>query len=325
MINTVLIELHPMIGADLHEETGTAVPPKVPLYPHFVTAPLHWVFKPSYAPKVRALHLGTMQRGTDMQSFIPHIPIPFMPYCLSVPQIVLFSGSKSHFGVARVKVAGSPVAVALLCFININLNCGDIPLPNGYVIAPNTVLSGLTWADFFGGLFAMMCDLIVQTAFNEIMGNCGIKNPFAAGLVGALIGSPLGFSFNGGGTGLVGLGGRTWGNLSDVARGLGEYLGGDFDTGYSTIHSAADKLENDGITAPPEAGALVAPGLPGEKVPGQGWIEPKNADWTSSPAVQDAETIFDRPIQKIDEIGKALGPGPSPTSAAFDNPAAEAF
>ncbi len=249
MMFNVLIEWHPMIGLDLHEDITPAVPPvPVPMAPHLTTATLNWIIPAAMSSKTFATFVQArlMQRGTDIQSFIPHIPLS--PACLLAPVLTVFSGSKSHFGPRSVQVEGAPVAVALLGPVNLNLNCGDIPLPSGYVVAPNTVVAGMNLGDILGGLFAMATDAALQFAMNKLLLPLG---PIGAGIAGALLGSPLGFSFNANGHGYVGLVGRLLGLGSDTARNLGETLG-DAMTGADTKRDADarkaiwDKLEEEG-------------------------------------------------------------------------------
>jgi hypothetical protein len=114
-VHCVLIEWHPMIGVDLHTEAPLppAPPTPVPMWPHFSAALLHHVMKPSMSANVQALGACAMQRGTDIMSFIPHLPIPPAPNCMLLAPIMAFSASKSYFGPAAVEVSGKPVAVAL--------------------------------------------------------------------------------------------------------------------------------------------------------------------------------------------------------------------
>ena len=233
MMFNVLIEWHPMIGVDLHEDVLPPAPP-VPMAPHLTAATLNWVIPAAMSSKTFAtfVHARIMQRGTDIQSLIPHIPLS--PACTLAGLLTLFSGSKSHFGPRSVEVEGTPVAVALLGSVNVNLNCGDLPMPTGYVIAPNTVVAGMTLGDVIGGIFAMMADTAMQYGMNKLLGPLG---PAFGGLAGAFLGSPLGFSFNGNGHGLPGAVGRLMGIGSDGARNVGETLG-DTLTGADTTRDA---------------------------------------------------------------------------------------
>jgi hypothetical protein len=256
MMFNVLIEWHPMIGLDLHNEVCVPPAPPVPMAPHLTTATLNWIIPAAMTKKVFAtfVHARVMQRGTDIQSFVPHIPLA-PPAILLAPILTIFSGSKSHFGPRSVEVEGTPVAVGLLGAVNINLNCGEIPTPSGFVLAPNTVVAGMTLGDVIGGIFAMASDAAIQYAMNKILGPLG---PTWSGIAGALFGSPLGFSFNANGHGAVGLVGRLLGLRSDLSRNIGETLG-DTLTGADPKRAADDrkkiwdKLANewDGTTEDP--------------------------------------------------------------------------
>lgn len=302
-MNCVLITIHPMLGLDGHKELGIVPPAPLPVpapfYPHFVGATLRWILRPAMAPTVQSVGFSTMQRGTDIQSGIPHVPIPLAPFNLLWPVLTAFSGSKSHFGVATVMVEGKVIAVAVTIIINVNLNCGDIPTPTGFVIAPNTVVAQMTFADWLGGVFSMAFDCVVQALLSYIIGGFGVGS-WKEGIIGLFIGTPLGFSLNANGKGIVGLGGRVFGALNDYVRGVGESLGGDSATGQATRDAAMKALKETGTGA---------------------WEHPLG--WNVG---DDAKAIFDRPIQAWNALpSTSPGPSPSPTSSAFDSPHAEQF
>ena len=229
MFFCVLIEFHPMVGVDFHKELAiippAPAPVPVPFAPHLTGATLNWVLPAATANTVRATwaHARIMQRGTDIQSFVPHIPLA-PPAVLLAGVLTIFSGSKSYFGPASVQANGAPIAIAIQIIANLNLQCGDIPTPTGRVIAPNTVVAGMTWGDFWGGLFQMATEAALQAALNKALGPFG---DIGGNVVGLFIGTPLGFSFNSNGTGPIGSVGRLAGQLGNLARSLGEDLGGD--------------------------------------------------------------------------------------------------
>jgi hypothetical protein len=239
----VLLEFHPMAGVDFHFDLIPPAPPvppiPTPFEPHIVGALLNWVLPASYAPTVLAMYARVMQRGTDIMNGIPHIPSG--PGVLLSPAETAFSGSKSYFGPASVQAKGKPIAVAIMVIINLNLNCGTIPTPTGAVVAPNTVVAGMTLGDFLGAMMAMVFDCAVQTVMNCLLAPLG---PIGSGIAGMFLGSPLGFSFNANGHGAVGVVGRTMGSLSDFVRGAGETLGGDRG-GHATQEGALDAIAND--------------------------------------------------------------------------------
>jgi len=116
-MNCVLITIHLMLGLDGHKELGIVPPAPAPVpapfYPHIVGATLRWLMRPAMAETVQSWGFSSMQRGTDIQSGIPHVPVPLAPFNLVWPILTAFSGSKSHFGVATVLVEKKPVAVAV--------------------------------------------------------------------------------------------------------------------------------------------------------------------------------------------------------------------
>jgi len=244
----VMLEYHPMIGVDFHFDLIPPAPPvppvPTPFEPHVVGATLNWVLPPMMATTVLAQFGRVMQRGTDIMNLIPHIPMG--PGVLLSPAETAFSGSKSHFGPASVQACKKSIAAAVLVVVNLNLNCGTIPTPTGVVIAPNTVVTGMTWGDILGGVMAMVADCAVQTVLNCILAPLG---PVGAGIAGMLLGSPLGFGFNANGRGAVGSVGRFSGYFSDAARGAGEVLGGDEAQGQADI-DAAGRAASEDLNAP---------------------------------------------------------------------------
>jgi len=232
----VLLEFHPMLGVDAHTDVPPALPPApVPFAPHGVGALLNWVLPASMADTVLANYARIMQRGTDIQNGIPHIPLA--PPLLLSGAITAFSGSKSYFGPASVQAKGKPIAVAVAVVLNVNLNCGDIPTPTGFVLAPNTVVAGMTFGDWLGAVFAMVVDCAIQTLMNQLLDPLG---SVGGGIVGIFIGTPLGFSANSNGSGPIGLVGRLTGDFSDFVRGAGETLGGDDAQGHADQQAALD-------------------------------------------------------------------------------------
>lgn len=289
----VMIEFHPMAGVDFHEDIPPALPPvPVPFAPHAVAALMNWVIPSSTADTVLAIYGRVMQRGTDIQSLIPHIPLS--PACLLALPISAFSGSKSYFGPASVQAKGKPIAVAVAVVINYNLNCGDIPTPTGIVIAPNIVVAGMTWGDFIGGVLAMVADCAVQTLMNLALGGLG---PWGSGIAGILLGSPLGFSANANGNGPIGIVGRLVGDYNDFVRGAGESIGGDTAQGHADQQAAIDAAK-------------------------------KEADWRPDPNDPLNPTHGWNILGKDGDLGRVVQ-APLPlrpfTNGAIDNPLAEAF
>lgn len=236
----VLIEFHLMVGLDAHKDIIPGAPPvPVPFAPHMTSAMLNWMMTPSMSSDVRATwtYGRVMQRGTDIQSYIPHIPLS--PAVSLAPLLTMTSGSKSHFGPATVKVNGSPIAAALGGVVNPNLNCGDIPTPTGIVVAPNTVLTSMSVGDIIGGILAMATDAFLQAVANELTGGLGDVEGAIAQL---FMGTPVGYSFNSAGEGLIGMYGRQSGAVGDMARGLGQWATGAIGGNESDRSHGADGL-----------------------------------------------------------------------------------
>ena len=276
MMFNVHLEFHPMLGVDFHDEICPPPVPPVKMEPHIVAALMNWVMPSSLADTTRNMPglARVMNRGTDIENFIPHIPIG--PGLLLAPLIIATSGSKTHFGPARVKANGDAIAAAILVIVGVNLNCSDpLPMPTGLVLAPNTVMTSMSMGDIIGSCFAMATDAICQGLIQKGLGKFGSENPllkeaYVKGVLGALAqllgGSPLGFSFGtkSSDTGIIGVIGRNMGHASDLARGLGELLGGDVDQGLGDMGAAAVVTGHDAVETGKQVAALLAPfvGIP---------------------------------------------------------------
>jgi hypothetical protein len=131
-----------------------------------------------------------MLRGTDIGMMIPHIGPP----SITLPIEILLSGSKSHFGASKTIVkdqfgASGPVAIAMLGFTNLNLNCGyPLPTPFGQVIAPTTHVTTVTLGDLIAGLYLMAFDFCLQALLNKLGGKMGDWMGEAAGAIARRLG-----------------------------------------------------------------------------------------------------------------------------------------
>jgi hypothetical protein len=200
----LLMQYHPMMGIDIHDALVPPSPKTIPM-PHLVFACLKagiWGVTPAtldnLTVKCTPQDAEVMSRGTDIGPFIPHIAPDLL-----APLYTLTSASKSEFGAHSVKAPQGPVAVASSQTFNLNLNCAGAstpPLPSGFVLAPNTVLAGMTPGDFVAGLVGMVADSLVQFALNKLMGAAMAPlGDIVGGIVGSLLqtfgtGSPLGYS-----------------------------------------------------------------------------------------------------------------------------------
>lgn len=174
----VLIPMHPCISLDIHQ---VVVPPATPFpAPYFwlqILGGLPVVNKAQMGSKTYAWSFPAMQKGTDIGRFIVHVGNPAN---LKLPFIILGSGSKSPFGAGTVKIENKVVATACLIMINKNLNCDwPVKMPTGNVIAPNTVLAGMSLGDFVAGFINMGLDsalsFVVGKAFGEVGDKIGAK------------------------------------------------------------------------------------------------------------------------------------------------------
>lgn len=167
----VLIVSHLMIGVDVHDAVYPPAPAVIKFQPHFSFCILHGItpLSTQYSEKVLSENLATCQRGTDMGPFIPHIG--FNPINVLTPVIMIASSSISEFGSFTVLVKDNPVATACLKVVNLNLNCGDpFSTPFNIVIAPNTVMAGMSAGDYAGSLIAAIVDFATSYVANKISG-----------------------------------------------------------------------------------------------------------------------------------------------------------
>jgi hypothetical protein len=203
-VHAVLIKYHVMLTADPHSDLmPIPAPPGAqpnPWHPHLVGHVLWGWTLGDIAPKTQALGIEIIRMGSDIANGIPHIPLPPTHFLLAV-MYTAFSGSKSHFGPSTVHAEGKPIGAAILVIVNVNLNCCDsVPLPIGWVCAPNTVMTSLSFGDILGGLFAMAVDAALQYGIGKVTGAFGetFKSNFgqllADNLAGFMLGSPLGKS-----------------------------------------------------------------------------------------------------------------------------------
>jgi hypothetical protein len=203
-VHAVLIKYHVMLSADGHSDLmPIPAPPGVqpnPWHPHIVGHILWGWTLGDITTKTHALGVDIVYMGSDIANGIPHVPLPPTHFILAA-LYTAFSGSKSHFGPASVQAEGKPIGAAILVIVNANLNCYDVvPLPVGWVCAPNIVMTSLSFGDILGGLFAMAADAALQALLNKLTGGIGDGFSSTAGkllagpLAGFMIGSPLGKS-----------------------------------------------------------------------------------------------------------------------------------
>lgn len=171
----VLKNWHPMIGRDLHIQVPPPPAPPIPAMPYctfsLMCGSLGWVTTCKYFPTHNTAGFGTtMAKGTDIGPMIPHIgPQPH----ITLPIEMLGSASKSHFGASSYAGqdnggADNIIAVCVLGFTNMNLNCGTpMPVPFGQVIGLTTHMANMTLGDFFAGLIDGLFDFAIQWALNK--------------------------------------------------------------------------------------------------------------------------------------------------------------
>jgi hypothetical protein len=167
----LLLKWHPMIGCDIHLElTATWPPVPAPNTPHLVAQRLAGFGGATMTDDdVLANNWNIIQRDSDIQYGIPHIPIPPYPPCALALLWTGLSGSKSYFGPRSVVSSKGPIAAALLVYVNPQLNCDDpLPLPTGIAITWSTVVCGMTWGDIIGGFLSMAFDMLISWLLNKL-------------------------------------------------------------------------------------------------------------------------------------------------------------
>lgn len=281
---------HTMVGVDFHLDIMPAVPPVPnPVHCHLVAHVLQGWWTATWADNVQAEKVEIIQMGSDIANGIPHIPMPPSHFLLALLYTAA-SGSKSHFGPASVQTAKGPIGAALLVVVNPNLNCGSpCPTMSGFVIAPNTVMAGMTFGDILGGIFAIYVDMILATILNVATAK---MSPLGGALTQFLLGSPLGkssadllvwvFGDNAATTVLThlpglpfGWVGKWGGKLSDGARWVGQGIGDGIQSGAQRVFGS------DGAAA-----ASAAPSLASQPVSTSAAPNPAS-DITHNPTVEE--------------------------------------
>ncbi|MCK6588390.1 MAG: hypothetical protein HUU21_36065 [Polyangiaceae bacterium] len=185
MMCCVITRYHVMAGVDRHTSwVQQPIPPWLPIGPHFVGAMCQfgpwWMAKPNRSTTIDTVIGAPMSRGFEIGMFIPHLGVNSI-FLLAI--YLLTSSSQAHFGVSSVliEVDGSgsgPVAVALFLFANPQLNCDDFsfypgPLPTGLLLAPNTIVAGLTIGDLIAGIYSMILSSLATALIGFVTGKIG--------------------------------------------------------------------------------------------------------------------------------------------------------
>jgi hypothetical protein len=188
-------------------------------------------------------------KDNDSGLIIPHISIP--PPNVLVPIVIAFGGSKVMFGASTVKInvdgAGIPMGACVFPVVPLSLNqaCNQpLNLPSDYVIAPNTVMVGLTLGDIVGGVVNIVLDMglsfllsklgdkfssgVTQPIVAAVLGKFGpsLIGGVAQGVINGLIDAALGFAANEGidaGKGAAGKG-AVGQAVSDPGYALGAWI-----------------------------------------------------------------------------------------------------
>jgi hypothetical protein len=236
-----------MVGLDLHTGFPAIIPvPFEPFAPHLVVAGVRcFIWQGASSKENTDIQMppgDAMAKIFDIGPLIPHVTLPALDNPVWWVIYSLTSSSQGHFGVASVQTPQGPIAVALFLVANPQLDCASITqnalplgLPTGIVIAPNTVVAGLTLGDLIAGILSMVLVSAATFAIGAVLSwglpklGTGILNglirilppeimlpatligvalaqlsPAATTIVktaistviGWAVGSPMGFSFN---------------------------------------------------------------------------------------------------------------------------------
>lgn len=216
-------------GCDLHK----TLPPPPPLpTPHVVVYCMGLAMPNTSkeAPTVKAGWGSALGRQHDLGIGLYHFAANAL-----LPLVCAGAGNKAEFGVATVSLPTGRMAVALVPMVGINmqLDCDDpAPMPTSTCVASlNTVYAGFTLGDCLGGFAVMFIDslwvfivgeitgaivagagAVIAGVLAEISGGAALlaagliaaANPtlmaYVAGIpqliLGYMIGTPLGYSFD---------------------------------------------------------------------------------------------------------------------------------
>ncbi len=175
MMHNAHLIAHGFIGIGSH---NALIPPSVVpvIAPHIaVDTLLGLTINAKYSKTVFGpFGIQLVGKENDSGYIVPHFCIP--PNNLLIPVIIAFGESKVMFSASTVKIdvdgAATPVACCVFPVVPLSLNqaCNEpCNYPSDIVIAPNSVVVGMTLADIIAGL--------VATAFNSLIN-------FIAGKIG---------------------------------------------------------------------------------------------------------------------------------------------
>jgi len=207
----VLTTAQPIVGVDFH----TSLPPiPTAILPHAVVwgtglsltmglpqaltasqamSPDH----PTNKAKPIAAGLGyACGRGHDAGVHFGHIAGNTL---LAI--IWLGAASKAEFGSGTVRVQGQHMAVNMMLFMNLQLDCSDpVPMPTGFTFAIGSkmVFANMTFMDLINGFVHMLVDVIIVAILNFLLKGAGsivgrvLKGTGITGILSELAGNARG-------------------------------------------------------------------------------------------------------------------------------------
>lgn len=192
MMHCAHLTIHGFIGGGIHDAIFPPAPALIPFTPHVSMQTLLGLTIKAKWSKTVIGPFGFQLLGKDNDSglIVPHISIP--PPNALVPIVIAFGGSKVMFGASTVKIdvdgAGVPAGACLLPFVPLSRNqaCNQpLNLPTDNVIAPNTVMVGLTLGDIIGGVVNIVIDMGISFALGKL------GNPLGKSVTGPIVAAAL--------------------------------------------------------------------------------------------------------------------------------------
>lgn len=188
------LTIHGFIGPGSHK---ALVPPSVvpAIIPHIsADTLLGYTIGAKYSKTVIGpFGFQFIGKGNDSGLVVPHISIP--PTNILLPITIAFGISKPMFSASKVHIdvdgKGTPLAACCNPWVPLSLNqaCNDpCNYPSDIVIAPNSVVVGLTLADILSGVIHIAIDSAISALLNWASGHASewlihkIGGPIAARL-----------------------------------------------------------------------------------------------------------------------------------------------
>ena len=149
------------------------LPPPVPapFVPGLIEGPAFMGWPPgtvSHKAGAKTYYDGgnAIQQGHDVGYLIPHFAMP-MNVMMGINMLV--SKHKVMFPINKVLIEGKPMGTYLIAYLGL-ICCNPVSLPTGVLIALRcTVLTEMTWLDFFLGLAFIAVDMLIDAIWSLVL------------------------------------------------------------------------------------------------------------------------------------------------------------